>query len=50
MLEPEEKAKQDGRIGSETVSVDTTSQCGTMSIGIERMEVKLEIPVNANSE
>lgn len=38
-LEPEEKAMQDGRIGGETVLVDISSQCGTMNIGIERMEV-----------
>lgn len=30
---------QDGRIGGETVLVDISSQCGTMNIGIERMEV-----------
>jgi len=40
VLEAEEKAKQDGRIGSETVLVDISSQCGTMNIGIERMELE----------
>ena len=38
-MEPEEKAVEDGRIGSDTVLVDISSQCGTMNIGIERMEV-----------
>lgn len=47
MLEAEEKAKQDGRIGSETVLVDISSQCGTMNIGIERMEVGYMISFKA---
>ena len=38
-LNEEERAKEDGRIGSEIVLVDLSSQCGTMNIGIERMEV-----------
>ena len=38
-LSEEERAKADGRIGSEIVLVDLSSQCGTMNIGIERMEV-----------
>lgn len=37
--EPEERASEDGRIGGEIVIVDISSQCGTMNIGLERMEV-----------
>ncbi len=32
VLEPEQRAIQDGRIGSESVLVDLSSQCGTMKI------------------
>lgn len=38
-LDPEQKALQDGRIGSEVVVVDPTSQCGNMRIEKERIEV-----------
>eukprot|EP00111_Clytia_hemisphaerica_P002840 TCONS_00008011-protein len=40
VLEPEERAVTDGRIGGETVLIDISSQCGTMNTGIERMELE----------
>ena len=44
VLEMEEKAHEDGRIGGETVLVDISTQCGTMnSLGVERMEVTLTV-------
>ena len=40
VVDMEEKAHEDGRIGGETVLVDISTQCGTMnSVGVERMEV-----------
>ena len=39
VLDPEQKAIQDGRIGSEVVIVDPTSQCGNMRVEKERIEV-----------
>lgn len=39
-LDPEQKALQDGRIGSEVVVVDPTSQCGNMRIEKERIEIE----------
>ncbi|XP_057296522.1 E3 ubiquitin-protein ligase RNF123-like [Hydractinia symbiolongicarpus] len=38
--EPEQRASEDGRIGGEIVIVDISSQCGTMNIGLERMELE----------
>ena len=44
VVDMEEKAHEDGRIGGETVLVDISTQCGTMnSVGVERMEVGREI-------
>ena len=44
VLEAEDKAIQDGRIGGDTVLVDISTQCGTMnSLGVERMEVPYTI-------
>eukprot|EP00795_Rhopilema_esculentum_P002009 gene2009-17567_t len=40
ILDPEQKALQDGRIGSEVVVVDPTSQCGNMRIEKERIEIE----------
>ena len=41
VLDPEQKALHDGRIGSEVVIVDPTSQCGNMRVEKERIEVGL---------
>ena len=41
VLDPEQKALQDGRIGSEVVIVDPTSQCGNMRVEKERIEVMM---------
>jgi len=38
--DPDAKVKEDGRIGVDTVLVDISSQCGTMNIVIERMELE----------
>lgn len=40
VLEHEERAVHDGRIGGEFVIIDISTQCGTMNIGIERIEVR----------
>ena len=39
VLDAEQRALQDGRIGDDTVNVDLSSQCGTMKINKERVEV-----------
>jgi len=40
VMDPEQKALHDGRIGSEVVIVDPTSQCGNMRVEKERIEIE----------